>query len=492
MKKKNFLWSLLTIVMAATMSMGLSSCGDDDDPVPEMKVAPDSASFEATGGSTTINVTATDTEWDAEVTNGGDWLTVTNSKQSFTIKADPNKKTSQRSGTVMVKATADAKLNVSISVTQKGADAEILVNGQKSASLEFEGLFQGQSPIIFKQTVNSTSNVNWSISDVPEWLSVSPTSGSGDVQIGIYPKTENEKSAARTAEITLSGNGATATISVIQDGGRANAKLTPMNMVALYDQIAWELQKSGNVNKYQMLVAVEDVYNRKTEKELLEDLQYDDAEKFYDDYTLYFYSKDSYGNYIYPNTTYYICTVAYDDNDNMGEIIKTKVTTPAYSNADDDAWVSVSDVRYYNSMTSFEFTATKEGYCDTYHVVYGNLPSNFTFPRSAFVFQINYFLKNNKKHWLAKNYNMEIVTNYPNTHTFLYNTTTSLTVNPLITICTWGVFKNGKTSSDAMLFRGDVSDQSRVTMVPRNERTRENIIITPTEFKTIPQKFLKR
>ena len=31
MKKKDYLWSLLTLVMLAMLSLGLSSCGDDDD-----------------------------------------------------------------------------------------------------------------------------------------------------------------------------------------------------------------------------------------------------------------------------------------------------------------------------------------------------------------------------------------------------------------------------------------------------------------------------
>lgn len=31
MKKKDFIWSLLTIVMIAMLSLGLSSCGEDDD-----------------------------------------------------------------------------------------------------------------------------------------------------------------------------------------------------------------------------------------------------------------------------------------------------------------------------------------------------------------------------------------------------------------------------------------------------------------------------
>lgn len=31
MKKKDYLWSLLTLVMVAMLSLGLSSCGDDDD-----------------------------------------------------------------------------------------------------------------------------------------------------------------------------------------------------------------------------------------------------------------------------------------------------------------------------------------------------------------------------------------------------------------------------------------------------------------------------
>lgn len=39
MKKKDFLWSLLAIMLVGSLSLGLSSCGDDDDDiVPETKV----------------------------------------------------------------------------------------------------------------------------------------------------------------------------------------------------------------------------------------------------------------------------------------------------------------------------------------------------------------------------------------------------------------------------------------------------------------------
>ena len=362
----------------------------------------------------------------------------------------------------------------------------ILVNGlESSVPLQFEGLFNGKTGIDFKQTVKVQSTVPFTISGVPDWLSISPLSGNGAIDVTIYPKEENLSSTSRTATINLTGVGCSATVKVTQEAGLSSAKVSPLNLVALYDQIGWELTTEGDVNTFQIVCICSDDLRRLTDKELLLLLQSEESAKYVDDY-MFFYSYDSYGYDINPNTEYYICSVAYDAHDKRGEIVKTKIVTPSYSNSDNDAWVSISDVQY-NISSYFQFTATKQGFCDKYHVIYGNLGKSY--PSIAFVFEINYYIKNRKKHWLAQNWELEIITNYPNTHTFVYETS-DLYLYPYISICTWGVFGNGTLSSDAMMVRGDVSeDRAPMRGVSRENSKHKNMIILRSEDEKSAREF---
>lgn len=575
MRKKDFLWSVLAMVMAATMSMGLQSCDDDDDP--ELSIDKTFLSLKANGdGDKDISVTAEHTDWTASVIEGSAWLRVNKNGQLASVSVDANQTTETRDGKIKITATADASLtyevkvsqfgtdgvitlsvsslefeseggsqaiqvssnakwavsgepgwltvspkevgaptsgsesrsvtltasanntdkdrtctlifstsdgkaNTTLSIVQKKPKAEILVNGLTSTDLIFEGLFNGKSGIDFKQTVNVTSNASWNAAGVPDWLNVSPTNGNGTISMSIYPTSENQSSDDRKATIVLSAAGTEpTTIVVIQRGGLPPVTVTPANLVALYNQIGWELEAKGNVNKFNSICVTEAVYNKKTDKELLEDLQTDEANKFSDNY-IFFHAYDSYGNQIKQNTTYYICTVAYDEKDNRGPIVKTKITTPSYANADDDAWVSFSDIGY-NVSLGFQFTATKEGYCNTYHVIYGNLPSSYNYNSVLYAFEINYFIKNKKKHWFAQNWDLEIVTDYPNSHTFTHYTST-LSQYPLVVGYAWGVFQNGTVSSDLRGFSGDISEsEARMKMTPRNSvENLKNMVVKQSE-----------
>lgn len=432
-----------------------------------------SVEFDPEGGSQTIQVTS-NSGWN--VSGNQSWLTVSPSSSSAqtsgsgatnaTLVANENKTNSDRTCTVTF-TTTDGKSSATVAVRQKNPIPVIQINGVKDAELApFPGLFDGKSGIDYKEAITVTSNVSWSLSGVPDWVNVSPSNGNGTVQMTIYPKNENPSASTRTATITISGEGVTATLKVQQLGGVPDVKVTPDNLIALYNQIGWELKKTGNVDKYQMICVTEAVFNRKTDKELLEDLRTDEAEKFSNE-PVFFYAKDSYGNSISQNTTYYICTVAYDENDTAGELVKTKITTPKYIDYNNDAFVSFSDVSCSSSM--FQFTITKEGFCNTYHVVYGNVPSTFAnYNKVLYAFEINYYLKNKKKHWLATEYNLEIVTDYPNSHTFTHYTST-LSTRPVAIAYGWGVFSDGRLSSDMIGFSWDTSsDDARQIMMSRS------------------------
>ena len=567
MKKKDYLWSLLAMLMMATLSVGLSSCKKDD-PDPELTVSKTSLNLQANGdGDKDITVNASHTDWTASVTEGSSWLRVNKNGQLATVSVDANSTTQTRNGKIKIAATADASLGYDISVSQAGADGTLSVNissvefepeggsqtiqvtsnsgwnvsgnqswltvnttsaqaptsgseskiitltanenntsadrtctltftttdGNSSAIVSvtqkkpkpfitvngaasvnpspFPGMFgSGKSGVDYKIGVVVNSNIQWTMSGNEDWLYVSTTSGSNTVDMTIYPKTENNSSTPRKAIITLSGSGASANIVIEQEGGKPVCYVLPANEVALYDRMGWEYTATSNVNKFQWILLSEREFNRMTDNELIEELSKEEELKFVDDY-LSFVAYDSHDNRITQNSTYYVVTIAYDGDGKAGELKKTKIKTPAFLNVDDDAWVNFANVAC-NYSQGFWFDAIKEGYCNTYHLIYGIQTD--TYNSVVYAFEINYYLKNKKKHWFAENWEMEIVTDYPNNHTFTYSTTL-LSYIPICFAYGWGVFKDGTISSDLVGFQWDTSKENARKLNMRSTNAFQNI-----------------
>ena len=473
MKLKNYLW-LISMALIVGLSLTLVSCGPDDDPVPTLSVN-GSASIEANGtvyGD--ITVTAENTDWSVEVTNGREWLTAYKNGNKITLSAKENQLKDERTASVVVTATANSALSQTVNVVQKGTAATITVNGTESTDISFTGAFDNKSGIDFKQTIKVVSNVDWNISGKPDWLNVSPSNGNGNVDMVIYPTSENSSSSSRSATITLNGGGRSATINVTQDAGKPVCYVDIANEVVLYDRLCWEYFATSNVNTFQWIILSEREYNRLTDKEIEEEVSKNDKLKFNDEY-LSFVAYDNNYNPIYSNTTYYIITLASDASGKYGELRKTKVTTPFYKNATNDAWVSFDNITS-NPTKGFWFDTIKEGYCNTYHLIYGIIPSDYQYNSAVYAFEINYYLKHKKRHWYAENWAMEIVTDYPNNHTFTYYTT-YLPTFPLCFAYAWGVFKDGTLSSDILGYQWDTSTASAIKKVSAKSQKKENILI---------------
>lgn len=452
------------------MSVGFVSCHDD----PELNVAENERSVEldANGGQKNIVVTASDTDWSVDVTKGSEWLTAYKNGNKVTISAKENTGTSDRSGMLIVTATKDSELSIPIEVVQKGATAFITVNGSNNATPSpFPGLFgSGKSGVDYKEVIKVKSNVQWTMDGNEDWLYVSTTSGNGEVDLSIYPRSENNSDSDRKATITLSGSDVSATIKIVQNNGKPVCYVLPTNEVALYDRIGWDYNATSNVNKFQWILLSEREYNRMTDNELTEEISKEEELKFVDDY-LSFVAYDSHDNRISQSSTYYLVTIAYDGDGKAGELKKTKIKTPAFLNVDNDAWVNFDNVAC-NFSQGFWFDAIKEGYCNTYHLIYGIETENYN--SVVYAFEINYYLKNKKKHWLAENWEMEIVTDYPNNHTFTYSTTL-LSYIPICFAYGWGVFKDGSISSDLVGFQWDTSKEEARRLNVRNADEFKNV-----------------
>lgn len=115
MKKKNFLWSLLTTVMAITLSVGLTSCSPDPDP-DSVSVSTNSVQLSEIGGTQTINVKS-NTKW--TISSNAGWLQVSPNQGSgdgtFTITASANTEQNSRNCILTINA---GNASTVVSVTQ--------------------------------------------------------------------------------------------------------------------------------------------------------------------------------------------------------------------------------------------------------------------------------------------------------------------------------------------------------------------------------------
>lgn len=327
-----------------------------------------------------------------------------------------------------------------------------------------------------------TTNGAWVASCASDWLHLSARNGNGNSMVTVTALTENSSSEVRTAQVLVQAGSLSLVVTVSQMAGLVAVKVVPVNIVALHDELAWEMEEIGTVNEYRMIWINESAYNRMNNVELLDTLMKSDVRKLNDQYLFApAYEndgrKDPNQRLIVENTTYYICTVAFDMNKNRGEIVKTKVTTPAYVDDDNDAWVLLSFEPSEDIFSNaFRFTAKKEGFCNTYHAIYGNLPSDENYNVALYAYQINYYLKYGKKHWFASTWGLEIVTDYINDHTFVHYTN-NLSTRSRIVICGWGVYKDGRVSSYMGGINYKIGTFIPQGIVTRNSESNGNMVI---------------
>lgn len=124
MKKKNYLWSMLAMMIVGLLSVGLSSCSDDkeDDKV---SVSQTSVSFGDTGGTQSVQVLS-NTKW--TVSGAPNWLTVAPPSGSgngmISITANANTSSTSQNCTLFITA---GSASATVSVSQTGKDENDVV-----------------------------------------------------------------------------------------------------------------------------------------------------------------------------------------------------------------------------------------------------------------------------------------------------------------------------------------------------------------------------
>lgn len=225
MKAKVFLWSFLGVVIAATLSIGFTSCGDDD-PEPELTVSPERLEFGISADSKPISVTS-NVGW--TVVANKDWITVNlpSGKDNGTIYVDveDNKEFGEkRTGRVTITAS-EGGITRTIEISQKGVTAQLEVSPTSPSAIKGEG-----GTINF----NITSNLKWQVSSNQGWLKVDKNEGNGNDFITATAE-PNGTSSSRTATLTFSGkegNASSITVSVSQEPGGISVSPTSASLLS--------------------------------------------------------------------------------------------------------------------------------------------------------------------------------------------------------------------------------------------------------------------
>ena len=286
----------------------------------------------------------------------------------------------------------------------------VLANGMDATTLNFGP----KSGVSYKQSVKVTSNEGWSITGIPEWLSVSPTNGNGEISIEIYPKTDNDTDdKERKATLTIQGSNANATINVFQETDLdVNAYVNPTNLVCLYNGIAFDFTLGKSVSYYYRGYIEKNAVATMTDSEIINVLEENFNRYTASDNEVAVFSGLDEGK------DYIICTIGYNSSGKHGKLKKTEASTKRLQTNEPMAWIS--DPTYDES--NWYWDVEKSATCNTYYMI---TTEDADFALDADVYQawmINYYIRNN---WTSE---------YVNGGSW-YSSKTGL----LIAVMTWGV-----------------------------------------------------
>ncbi len=220
MKKKDLLWSLLAIILTATMSFGLQSCflfpDDDDDPYLD---DPTPASFEIKieGESGNHFDIKSNVNW--KVSSDKEWIKIRQGQEeggdNATIYFDVEENDeygNDRKGLITISSTTKGVNSKYVNITQKSKKAQLEVSPTSVSPIKGEG-----------GTVNFTvsANLKWQVNCNQGWLTIDKTDGEGNGFITATAE-PNGSSSSRTATLTFSGregNPSNITVTISQEPG---------------------------------------------------------------------------------------------------------------------------------------------------------------------------------------------------------------------------------------------------------------------------------
>lgn len=340
-------------LLLSTFCLLTATCKHD----PELDISPETSllTIPAEGGEESIIVTSKHTSWAPSITNvtpAGTWISYKiddNNKDIIKLTIQENETIKERKATLHIDCKADKGLSRIIEITQERAECVLNVdmdNYQISA--------EGES-----KTFKITSNTEWYFSDIPSWITLSSTSGSGNKSITMTVRQNTNMDDRKASLLLTTENGEKSIhIQVNQDGNIGkNLEVKPASIVALADGFAFDYQFGSEVMYYYVSGYYPEYLERMTDEEIIKEMSSDPSNRDTpsDGYV------SSWSGLSY-STQYVVCTVGYNRSGKHGKLYKTNITTKSGVN---QALATISDVGY--NETYWSWTTSVNGFVTKYY-----------------------------------------------------------------------------------------------------------------------------
>ena len=199
---------------------------------PVITLSKNEVDFTGASNSETINVSA-NCSW--TVTSESDWLSVTNTDNSITLKATSNETNDYRSTTIKVSHTGTR--NTSESITVRQAPASI------TASTEALDFTNSAS----KVDITINSEASWTATTSSSWIEINPTTGTAGTSVMTVSIAENTSTNNRTGYVILTiGNKERIQIPIRQDGIFIKVDNTSLTFKAAGETLSISINSNTN------------------------------------------------------------------------------------------------------------------------------------------------------------------------------------------------------------------------------------------------------
>ncbi len=207
-----------------------------------------------------------------------------------------------------------------------------------------------------------TTNSDWYISGLPDWLSLSAQSGTSNGSVTITALSTNNSSAERSTELIVSAGDKSSVVSVRQRASLvANCKVSFKDMLTMPTSIAFKYDIDSNVSYFYAGYLSANAAGWTDEKivNTLMDEDRFDPNSSEDTGLQGFGGMDS-------DTEYYLCAVGFNEKGEQGELTKTLIRTQ--KSLSQVPKISIYDVSY--SSTKWRWKTEPNSYTSKYYMLF--------------------------------------------------------------------------------------------------------------------------
>lgn len=209
---------------------------------------------------------------------------------------------------------------------------------------------------------NITSNTTWSISGLPDWISVSANSGTGNGTIIITSLSANDSAEERVADILVSAGDKSAVVNLKQRASLiANCKVGFKELLTMTTSVAFKYDFDPNVSFFYAGYLSVNAAGW-TDERIVETLMNEDR---FDPSSSEDTGLQGFGG-MNSNTDYYLCAVGFNEKGERGELTKMKITT--LKEANHYPWISITDAKY--TSTQWKWTTEPNSYTSKYYMLF--------------------------------------------------------------------------------------------------------------------------